>query len=341
MVNYLAKPWLVLPASFAHHWAPKAIKILSPFSTQKTPEWRSFTWKNLEFKNPLGISGGVDKDAENVSDWSRLGAGFVEVGTITPRPQPGNSGKVVDRANDRLAVWNRMGFPSKGLEYSYQKLLQLSRPYPVPVFANIGKNASTPLEQAAEDYLICMKKLMNLVDGFVVNISSPNTVGLRELLKPQNLAGFLKPLLEELSASPVTSKPLLLKLSPDMSREDLESALDASCELGIDGWILTNTSVQIREGLRFPKEGGVSGLPLRERSAECLRWAVEHLGPRKQGKLLISSGGILSAEEILRRLDLGADLVQVYAALIFEGPTFFRKVARQLSRLPHAAEVLK
>ncbi len=325
MVNYLAKPWLLLPSQTAHHIGMRAIKLYSGLCSRSTPEWQSFKWKNLEFKNPLGISGGVDKDSEFITDWWKLGAGFIEAGTVTPRPQPGNSGKVIDRINSKKAVWNRMGFPSKGLEFTFQQLENLKRPYETPVFANVGKNADTSLENAHHDYIQCIEKLEPVVDGFVVNISSPNTAGLRELLKPERLKSFLSPILT--SAKKASQKPLLLKLSPDMDEASLRSALDTSYDLGVDGWILTNTSVTIREGLDFPIEGGVSGAPLTLRSRECLKIALEHLGSRREGKLVVSSGGIMSGEEARLRLSMGANLVQVYSALIFEGPGFFRKCA--------------
>jgi dihydroorotate dehydrogenase len=280
------------------------------------------TWRGLEFPNRIGIAGGVDKDARNVRAWWALGAGFVEVGTVTPRPQAGNTPPVVARDVSHEALWNRLGFPSDGLVKVRQRLEEVGRPYRAPVFANIGKNASTPLETAHLDYSELIRGLRGVVDGFVINISSPNTKGLRELLQPERLHAFLTPILTE------KREPVLLKLSPDTPDEDLERVLQISSDLGIDGWVLTNTSQSIRDGLDFPKEGGVSGRPLADHSKQFLTRTLRLLGDRRAGRLIVSVGGIMSGSDVSERLALGADLVQAYSALIFEGPLFFRKVAR-------------
>ncbi len=320
------RPWLWLSPSLAHKLSPPLLNGLHLFTpTQKPPEWRPLDWRGLHFPNPLGVAGGVDKDARNVKAWWSLGAGFIEVGTITLQPQPGNTPPVLGRDVSQLAVWNRLGFPSQGVERVNRRLKKLPRPFRSPVFANIGKNASTPLEQAHQDYLLLMQSLSGLVDGFVINISSPNTKGLRELLRPERLTEFLGPILQ---SPPNDGEPVLLKLSPDMDDTELERVLEISYSLGIDGWILTNTSQSIRENLNFPKEGGVSGRPLNSRSREVLKNSLQVLGERRRDKLVISVGGILSADDVFERLELGADLVQVYSALIFEGPNFFRQVAK-------------
>lgn len=320
------RPWLWLSPSLAHKISPPVLngmKFLSPGG--RPPEWRPLNWRGLHFPNRLGVAGGVDKDAKNIKAWWTFGAGFLEVGTITPEPQPGNTPPVLDRDVPHQAVWNRLGFPSQGAKKVAQRLKKLRRPFPGPIFANIGKNASTPLEQAGQDYIQLLGELAGTVDGFVINISSPNTKGLRELLKPENLTDFLNPIM---SARPLDGAPILLKLSPDMTDAELENALHISHGVGIDGWILTNTSQGIRDNLNFPKEGGVSGKPLASRSREVLTQTLKILGPKRDGRLVISVGGILTPEDVVDRLDLGADLVQVYSALIFEGPTFFRQVAK-------------
>ena len=316
------KPWLWLSPSLAHRLSPSVLKSLSWLAPEKPPEWQSLDWQGLHFPNRLGIAGGVDKDADNIRSWWRLGAGFVEIGTITPQPQPGNTPPVLDRDVSHAALWNRLGFPSKGVKLVRRRLEKLPRPFLAPVFANIGKNAATPLENAAADYVELLQKLRGTVDGFVVNISSPNTKGLRELLKPERLHSFLAPIVAE------KREPMLLKLSPDMEEDEFERVLDISNGLGVDGWILTNTSQGLRDGLNFPKEGGVSGRPLAARSKQLLRRTLKALGPRRQGKLVVSVGGVMSADDVVERLEIGADLVQAYSALIFEGPYFFRKVAK-------------
>ncbi len=321
------RPWLWLSPTLAHKLSPPLLNGLHllTFGAGRPPEWRPLDWRGLHFPNRLGVAGGVDKDARNVQAWWSLGAGFLEVGTITPQPQPGNTPPVVDRDVTVEAVWNRLGFPSQGVLRVKRRLEDLPAPRSTPVFANIGKNASTPLEQAHEDYILLLRELRGLVDGFVINISSPNTKGLRELLRPEKLIEFLSPVLQSV---PKPHVPILLKLSPDMEDAELERVLEISLNLGIDGWVLTNTSQGIRDGLDFPKEGGVSGRPLAARSREVLRRTVEILGPRREGKLLVSVGGVSGWDEVNERLAMGADLVQVYSALIFEGPRFFKRVAK-------------
>jgi len=320
------RPWLWISPALAHKLSPPLLNGLHFFTpSSKPPEWRPLDWNGLHFPNRLGVAGGVDKDARNVKAWWSLGAGFIEVGTVTPQPQRGNTPPVVDRDLTRQAVWNRLGFPSQGVARVKKRLARLPIPHRTPVFANIGKNASTPLDQAHQDYIALLEQLRGTVDGFVVNISSPNTKGLRELLRPEKLTDFLSPIMHSL---PKVHDPVLLKLSPDMEDSELERVLEISHALGIDGWILTNTSQSIRDNLAFPKEGGVSGQPLATRSREVLKRALAILGERRRGKLVVSVGGILTPDDVIERLEMGADLVQVYSALIFEGPSFFKKVAK-------------
>lgn len=328
------KPWLWLSPSLAHKVTPSVLKSLNLVSSLvKPPQWSPLHWRGLHFPNRLGIAGGVDKDARNIPGWWSLGAGFLEIGTITPRPQPGNTAPVIDRFVPAEALWNRLGFPSQGLPRVKRRLAKLKRPFRTPVFANIGKNADTPLESAHMDYILLLEELRGLVDGFVVNISSPNTKGLRELLKPERLRGFLEPIMNSL---PKDHEPVLLKISPDLEPEELERVLLISDELGVDGWIFTNTSATIREGLPFPKEGGVSGRPIGDLSKRILQEGLRILGDRRKGKLVVSVGGVMSAKDVQERLEMGADLVQVYAALIFNGPLFFRQVARWQARVKPA-----
>jgi dihydroorotate dehydrogenase len=327
------KPWLWLSPSLAHKVSPLALKGLGWITPGQPESWNAFEWRRLHFPNRLGIAGGVDKDARNIRSFWNLGAGFLEIGTITPRPQPGNTPPVLDRDVVHQALWNRLGFPSQGVQRVKRRLQSLRRPYPAPIFLNIGKNASTPIEHASQDYIELLSELAGIGDGFVVNISSPNTKGLRDLLRPDKLKEFLIPIAR---ARPETGEPLLLKLSPDMEDRELGQVLEISHDLGIDGWVLTNTSQGLRDGLNFPREGGVSGRPLSQRSKEVLRRTLELLGPRRNGKLVVSVGGVMSPEEVNERLAMGADLVQVYSVLIFEGPFFFRKVARWHSQAQKA-----
>ncbi|MBX7230541.1 MAG: quinone-dependent dihydroorotate dehydrogenase [Bdellovibrionales bacterium] len=320
------RPWLWMPTSWSHKLSPLAINLYGRMWDYQTLTWMPFSWRGLDFTNRLGIAGGVDKNATQIGGWWSLGAGFVEIGTVTPLAQAGNMGKRVDRDIPAQALWNRLGFPSLGVDYVAEKLANIYKPHFTPIFANIGKNQATPLELAHEDYTRCINKLHGLVDAFVINISSPNTKGLRNLLDEKYLENFLKFIKEKLPQGFAT--PLLLKLSPDMTIQELEVVLNVSLLQGIEGWILTNTSSSSnsRKNLSFPEEGGVSGRPISEVSRGFLKSTMDILGDRRSGKLIVAVGGVLSEEDVFDRIDLGADLVQVYSSLVFNGPFFFRKV---------------
>lgn len=307
----------------AHDVAPFFLRAYGALKAPATLECRPFQWRGLRFANRFGIAGGVDKNAENLRGWWALGAGFVEVGTITPRPQGPNPGKILRRDRARSALWNRMGFPSHGIAVAAENL-RAARPFHTPVFVNIGKNRATPNERAAEDYARGLRELAEFADAFVINLSSPNTAGLRDLLRPRNLDHFLA---ETLAARPADT-PVLLKLSPDMAENEIRSTLDLAVARGVDGFVLTNTTLAREAGMKFPAEGGVSGAPLAPLSLRALRTAKRHLGDSDH--LLVSVGGVLSAADAQTRLDAGADLVQVYTALVYHGPNFFRDVCRQL-----------
>lgn len=326
----MIKPWLLLPPEVAYKVAPLALKAHKYLTKPKHCRWKPFEWKGMSFLNPLGTSGGVDKNAEHIEDWWRFGVGFQELGTVTPLPQSPNPGKIIDRSNKDMAIWNKMGFPNLGLEVFKTNISRIQRPYYTPLFLNIGKNRGTPNDKAYEDYILCLRSLHPFADAFVINISSPNTSGLRDLLQKDHLRQFLEPIvaanLEMAGGNRPT--PLLLKLSPDQNIDELGITIETSLDLGLDGWILTNTTTQLRDQLSFPDTGGISGAPLAPTSKNLLKQTVEILGSNKQGKLLVSSGGVMTPDEAFERLELGADLVQVYAALIFEGPQFFAHVAK-------------
>jgi dihydroorotate dehydrogenase len=326
------KPWLCIPPAWAHSLAPAATEFYSWLQTAPTPEWRPFTWNGIHFKNRLGLAGGVDKNAENTLAWQKIGCGFVEVGTVTPQPQKPNSGRIFNRSAPEQALWNKMGFPSAGADEVFYNLRSFNDEKKIPVFINIGKNRSTPNEQAAQDYCALLEKFQHQADAFVVNISSPNTSGLRDLAKAEYLGAFLAPLLTQ-KKNLENPRPLLLKLSPDLESDDLKRVLDAALRHEIDGFVLTNTMLS-RENLaaetvkKFSHEGGVSGQPLNLLSKKSLKTAIEHLGGEKTKKLVISVGGVMTAEDVFERISLGADLVEVYTALVFSGLNFFRKVEK-------------
>ncbi len=324
----IKKPWLLLPPQWAHDLGPFGLKIFSLFNSAPTPEWKSLTWNGLHFKNPLGLAGGVDKNAESLDDWWTLGAGFVEVGTVTPRPQSANPGKIMDRELGHQAVWNKMGFPSFGAKEVFYNLRDYEEKK-TPVFVNIGKNRDTANEEASKDYLYLIQYFKPQADGFVVNISSPNTKGLRDLQNKEALTKLLQPLVEASHSAP--TKPILLKLSPDLNDESLSEALNVAIDLGIDGFVLTNTTLSRPQGLHFPSEGGLSGAPLKPLACQILQKSLQILGKHRPGKLIISAGGVMTPEDVFERLQMGADLVEIYSALIFEGPGFFRDVAAKYS----------
>lgn len=325
----MIKPWLLLPPQWAHDLGPWALPLIASLCEKKDNTWNPKNWRGLEFRNPLGLAGGVDKSGDSLLAWQKLGVGFLEVGTITPLAQKPNPGKILDRNSSQKAVWNKMGFPNAGVEHLQKKLQKIKTQIKVPLFINIGKNRTTPNESASLDYILCLRALNASADAFVINISSPNTSDLRDLLRKENLKRFLQPIVDEKNRQP-QKKPLLLKLSPDMEKDSLGEALETSLELDLDGWILTNTTLSRPQGVSFPKEGGLSGQPLKSLSLESLKWATEFLKSRKGDRLLISVGGIESAEDVTTRLQAGADLVQLYSALIFEGPRLFQSLLAAL-----------
>lgn len=294
--------------------------------------WKSFTWttqnKKIFFPNPLGIAGGVDKDATSTLDWQNLNCGFVEIGTVTPLPQDSNPGKIMDRDLDTKSLWNKMGFPSIGANAVYKNILILkqSGQLQIPLFINIGKNRTTSNEKAHLDYNSLLTHFQNVADAFVINISSPNTKGLRDIIKPENLGPFLS-LITQHHQSLDSKPPLLIKLSPDIEASDFDQAIKLCLKYSIDGFILTNTTLSREKTPFYPSEGGVSGLPLQKLSLNALERTFKLCSQEKFKKIIISTGGVMTAANVFERIEAGADLVQVYSTLIFEGPLFFRKVA--------------
>lgn len=293
-------------------------------------DWKPYYWRHLNFRNRLGIAGGVDKDASQIEAWWKFGPGFVEVGTVTPLPQAPNSGKIFDRDTTKLALWNRMGFPGQGAWEVRENLRDLRTIKQTPIFVNIGKNRSTSLNDAANDYAKCIHILAGDADVFVINISSPNTAGLRDLFQPDYFKSFIEKILAARNVECPTT-PLLLKLSPDIEFTLLAQVVEQSYALGIDGWVTTNTTLAREDNSKFPTEGGVSGAPLAELSKQTLRNLISILGSRKADRLVVSVGGVMTPQDVVDRINLGADLVQVYSALVFEGPLFFEHVARHLA----------
>jgi dihydroorotate dehydrogenase len=271
----------------------------------------------LRFPNRLGLAAGYDKDGAALRGLACLGFGHLEIGTVTPEPQPGNPRPRLFRLVEDAALINRLGFPSRGAA-AVQRALQAARPPGVIVGVNLGKGVGTPLEAAAEDYCSLAEAFRPLADYLTVNVSSPNTLGLRRLQSREHLDDLLKQLRRGLDDGKGRRPPLLVKLAPDLEPQELEDALGA-CVDRVDGVIATNTTIA-RPGMRSrhaAETGGLSGRPLFPRALE----QVERIARWSQGRfVVIGCGGISSAEDVRAMLDAGASLVQVYTALVFQGP---------------------
>lgn len=281
----------------------------------------------LRFPNPVGLAAGFDKNGEHIQTMSALGFGFIEIGTVTPKPQDGNPTPRLFRLPEDEALINRMGFNNKGLDTVVQELRK-NRPPGILVGGNIGKNKVTPNEEATRDYELCFEALFPYVDYFVVNVSSPNTPGLRELQEKEPLKTLLGRL-QELNLAKPASKPVLLKIAPDLTDAQLDDIIEIVQETRLAGVIATNTTIS-REGLKTDAArieaigaGGLSGKPLKQRATEVIRYLHQHSG----GKIpIIGVGGIAGPEDAIEKLEAGASLVQVYSSLVYEGPGLVRKI---------------
>ena len=285
----------------------------------------------LHFKNPVGLAAGYDKDGLAWRGLATLGFGHIEVGTVTPRPQPGNPKPRVFRLVEDRAVINRMGFPGLGADYVAGKLSRRNTRQ-VILGVNLGKNQDTLLENAASDYIALVRHFTPLADYLAINVSSPNTVGLRRLQGRQMLEGLLGAIAKErenIAAGRRGRVPILVKLAPDLSDEELNDALEAILRTGMDGLIVTNTTLG-RAGLRSNRreeQGGLSGEPLRVTSEAVLRSVVKKLDGRLP---VVSVGGIMRPEDARARLDAGAALVQVYTGLVYAGPGLVKQIVQKL-----------
>ncbi len=279
----------------------------------------------LKFKNPVGLAAGFDKDAKLYQELSNFGFGFIEIGTLTPKPQDGNPKQRLFRLQEDSAIINRMGFNNGGVE---EAIVRLRKNKGVLIGGNIGKNKITPNEEAVNDYVICFEALFDYVDYFVVNVSSPNTPNLRELQEKEPLKALLNTL-QNLNLKKDKSKPILLKIAPDLTNEQLLDIIEIVNETKIAGVIASNTTIS-RDGLESTNQsemGGLSGKPLTNRSTEVIRFLSE-----KSNKSfpIIGVGGIHSAKDALEKLDAGASLVQLYTGFIYEGPKLIKKINKAL-----------
>lgn len=344
----------LFPTEWVHYFSMNCLKLLctiglkkviaANFSPEPTGQW---SLGDLNFKNPVGLGAGFDKNARYLRELEALGFGFVEIGTVTPLPQTGNDKPRLFRLPTDNALINRMGFNNDGVKLIAERLRRWQQVVGNPQSAssklptansrliiggNIGKNKVTPNEEAWKDYEICFKELHPYVDYFVVNVSSPNTPGLRELQEKESLRKILLHL-QMINNGKASPKPILLKIAPDLSKEQIDDVIDLALEIKLDGIVATNTTIS-RLGLiagdtelKKIGAGGLSGKPLKEKSTEI----VAYIHQKSGGQIpLIASGGIFSGEDAKEKLKAGASLVQVWTGFIYEGPAIVKNITKQL-----------
>lgn len=349
MYRYFLQPlFFLLDAEKAHHTVFALVRIL--FRIPLVPgifrSFYKFSHPKLErevfgirFPNPVGIAAGFDKNAELATELADLGFGFIEIGTVTPRPQPGNPKPRMFRLKPDKGLINRMGFNNDGVQAAADRVrairqqeAQSGKNQRLIIGGNIGKNKDTPNENAVADYEICFDVLFDVVDYFVVNVSSPNTPDLRKLQDKEPLSQLLTAL-QKLNTTKVTPKPILLKIAPDLTQGELDDIIDIVRETKIAGIIATNTTIDLA-GLQSDltvipnsgqgnNKGGLSGQPLKQRATEVIRYLHQQSGGAFP---IIGVGGIGSPEDALEKLNAGAALVQIYTGFIYEGPGLAKKI---------------
>lgn len=340
MYRLLVRPVLFLfDPEAIHHFTFRFLKIglgvpgigalVSVFYKTSNPKLKRKLF-GLEFANPVGLAAGFDKDAKLIDELAAFGFGFIEIGTLTPKPQPGNDRPRLFRLRKDEAIINRMGFNNEGVEAAVTRLR--NRKSKVIVGGNIGKNKVTPNEQAFDDYAACLKTLDPYVDYFVVNVSSPNTPGLRELQEKEPLRKLMSDI-KALSLQQPKPKPILLKIAPDLTNEQLNDIIDILKSTKADGVIATNTTIS-RANLKASStqleqigNGGLSGKPLTKRSTEVIQYLRAGLGADFP---IIGVGGIMSAADAIEKIQAGANLIQLYTGFIYEGPGLIKDINKAL-----------
>lgn len=353
MYKFFRNILFVFPPEWVHYFSMNCLRLLCSIQFIKklvaswfTPPLVPGDWSidGLNFKNPVGLGAGFDKNAKYLRELEALGFGFVEIGTVTPRPQAGNDKPRLFRLSKDKALINRMGFNNDGVHVIAERLKnwrsemrnQFSnirqQGSAFVIGGNIGKNKSTPNEDAWKDYETCFKELHPFVDYFVVNVSSPNTPGLRELQEKESLRKILRHL-QMINNGKAVAKPILLKIAPDLSGEQLDDVIDLAMEIRLDGVVAANTTID-REGLEHDfkigtkEAGGLSGKPLQKRSTEIVKYIFD----QTKGEIpIIASGGIFTGRDAKEKFDAGASLVQVWTGFIYEGPSIVKKICKYLS----------
>ncbi len=333
----LLKPLVfLLDPEKAHHFTISMLRILRKIPILGSAiigKWQYAhpslrrSYMGLDFPNPVGLAAGFDKDGKYFEDMTALGFGFIEIGTVTPLPQDGNPKQRLFRLIPDQGIINRMGFNNEGVE-AMVKRLKNRKDTQIIIGGNIGKNKITPNNIADQDYLKCFDELHDLVDYFVVNVSSPNTPNLRDLQEKEPLTKLLKGL-QARNNTFDQRKPILLKIAPDLTNEQLDDILDIVKDTDIEGLISTNTTIS-RAGLKTSDEeiarignGGLSGAPLKKRSTEVIKYLADRM---EKHKIIIGVGGITSGQDALEKLEAGASLLQVYSGLVYAGPTLVKEI---------------
>jgi dihydroorotate dehydrogenase len=358
MYKFLRSILFLFPPEWTHYFSMNSLRLLcsvgfvrrllaASFKPQ-AKENIQYSIFNIQFPNRIGLGAGFDKNAKYLRELEVLGFGFVEIGTATPLPQQGNPKKRLFRLPKDKALINRMGFNNDGVKVIAGRLRQWSivngqspvihSPFTIHhsrliIGGNIGKNKNTSNEEAWKDYEICFKELFDHVDYFVVNVSSPNTPGLRELQEKESLRKILTNL-QSINKSKNQPKPLLLKIAPDLTQEQIDDVIDLAMEIKLDGLVATNTTIS-RSGLSTTNSrlstmgpGGLSGKPLQKRSTEIVKYIHE----KTKGQMpIIASGGIFTAADAKEKLEAGASLMQVWTGFIYEGPSIVKKICKTLN----------
>jgi dihydroorotate dehydrogenase len=328
--SFLRQILFTLPPEFSHDFTLRCLEIMAEWKYIKSPSNNNPPIKilGLEFPNCLGAAAGIDKDGDYIQGLAALGFGFIELGTVTPKPQAGNPKPRLFRLTEDDAVINRMGFNNKGVDYLVNKIQQVEHNHTI-IGINIGKNASTPIERAIDDYSYCLKIAYPWANYITVNISSPNTTGLRDLQQGSALIDLLSALKQQqkkIAEETQVYKPLLVKIAPDLSDDQIKTIAELLQSLQIDGVIATNTTIS-REKIINKKHanetGGLSGRPLLLQSTHVVQVLRQALG---KDFPIVAVGGIMSAEDAKAKLAAGANLLQTYTGLVYCGPKLVRDI---------------
>lgn len=341
MYKLLLRFLFLFSPEWIHYFSMNGLKLLCSIGFKKlitnyfTPKGNNqFSIFNIQFRNRVGLGAGFDKNAKYLNELEALGFGFVEIGTVTPLPQIGNDKPRLFRLPKDKALINRMGFNNDGVEVIAERLKKIkSQKIKIIIGGNIGKNKVTPNEDAWKDYEICFKALHPYVDYFVVNVSSPNTPGLRELQEKDSLRKILTHLQNQNLKFEI-QKPLLLKIAPDLSQEQIDDVIELALEIRLDGIVAANTTIN-RDTLSEKSKaksknigaGGLSGLPLKQRSTEVVKYICEKTNEKIP---VIASGGIFSGADAKEKINAGASLVQVWTGFVYEGPGIVKNICHSL-----------